>query len=95
MVIGMTIIATKSMTLCVDKTLNHLYAPEDDDDDDNAVQGQVLGRVGVSASSDDRHICSIQTPSDRIASSPHLIKWGGGIVKLAGRKKRLTFLKAD
>ena len=41
------------------------------------------------------HICSIQTPSDRIASSPHLIKWGGGIVNLgSGRKNRLTFLKA-
>ena len=77
MVIGMTIIATKSMTLCMLKSLNHscrLYASEDGDDDDNIVQGQVLGRVGVSASSDDRHICSIQTPSDRIASSPHLIK---------------------
>ena len=51
-------------------------ASSDDVDQYDDVQGQVVGLVAVSASSGMMisHIRSIQTPSDQIASSPHLIK---------------------
>ena len=72
-------------------------ASSDDVDQYDDVQGQVLGSVAVSASSDDDQPHSLNSDSvrsDRIFSTFDKVRGGGIVAREPGRKKRLAFLKA-
>ena len=66
----------------------------DDDDQYDDVQGQILGRVAVSASSDDQphSLNSDSVRSDRIFSTFDKVR-GGGFVKLAGEEEQADISK--
>ena len=74
-----------------------ISATSDDNDDDDQyddVQGQILGRVAVSASSDDQphSLNSDSVRSDRIFSTFDKVR-GGGFVKLAREEEQADISK--
>ena len=105
----MTTMTMINMTMCKVKSLAELpylrhpmisiavLATSDDNDDDDGdddVQGQTLGRVAVSASSDDQphSLNSDSVRSDRIFSTFDKVR-GGGFVKLAGEEEQADISK--